>query len=95
MPISWTVSCQSAVSHSSTEAQNFSLDAGLRLEAILALNFWDMVIDVLEPSAGRNPMPKKTKTLMADKNTMLIMFLRTHVSLANGHLFLFLKTTMR
>ena len=62
---------QTAVSHSSTEAEIISLDAGLRLEGILSLNLWDMAIDVFDPRAGRDPIRntklKKTKSLMADK----------------------------
>ena len=62
---------QTAVSHSSTEAQLISLDAGLRLAGDPALNLWDTVIDLLGPQAARDPMrntkPKKTKSLMADK----------------------------
>ena len=41
------------VSHSSTEAEVMSLDIGLRLEALFALKFWDIVIDALEFLASR------------------------------------------
>ena len=35
-----------AVSHSSTESEIISLDAGLRMEGIPALDLWDLVIEV-------------------------------------------------
>ena len=38
---------QSSVSHSSTESEIISLDAGLRVDGLLALDLWDMVIEVL------------------------------------------------
>ena len=38
-----------SVSHSSTESEIFSLDAGLRMDGMLALDLWDLkVIDILE-----------------------------------------------
>ena len=54
--LSWICKEQTVVSHSSTEAEIISLDAGLRLERIPALNLWDMVADVLEPLAVSDPM---------------------------------------
>ena len=44
---------QTAVSHSSTEAEVISYDTGLRMEGLPALTLWDHVIDVLEPPANR------------------------------------------
>ena len=38
---------QTSVSHSSTESETISLDAGLRMDGLLALNLWDVVIEVL------------------------------------------------
>ena len=38
---------QTSVLHSSTEAEIISLDAGLRMDGILALDLWDVVIEVL------------------------------------------------
>ena len=39
VPISWMCKKQTAVSHSSTESESISLDAGLRLDWIIALDF--------------------------------------------------------
>ena len=44
VPISWTCKKQTSVSHCSTEAEIISLDAGLRMEGIHALDLWDLVI---------------------------------------------------
>ena len=38
---------QTAVSHSSTEAEIVSLDTGLRLDGLLALELWDLIVSVL------------------------------------------------
>ena len=38
---------QTAVSHSSTESEIISLDAGLRLDGIPALDLWDLIVFVL------------------------------------------------
>ena len=38
---------QTSVSHSSTEAKIISLDAGSRLDGLLALELWDLIVSVL------------------------------------------------
>ena len=38
---------QTSVSHSSTESETISLDAGLRLDGIPALDLWDLIVAVL------------------------------------------------
>ena len=38
---------QTSVSHSSTESDVISLDAGSRMDGIPALDLWDLVIEVL------------------------------------------------
>ena len=45
-PISWMCKKQTAVSHSSTESEIVSLDTGLRLDGLLALELWDLVVSV-------------------------------------------------
>ena len=44
--ISW-IKKQTAVSHSSTESEIISLDAGLRLDGLFALELWDLIVSVL------------------------------------------------
>ena len=46
-PISWMCKKQTSVSLSSTESEIISLDAGLRMDGLLALDLWDVVIQVL------------------------------------------------
>ena len=58
VPTSWTCKKQTSVSHSSTEAQKISLDAGLRMDGIPALDLWDLVIEVFNSSPNQ---PNKTK----------------------------------
>ena len=55
-PISWMCKKQTSVSHSSTESQIISLDAGLRMDGFLALDLWDLVIEVLG-TTHRIPKP--------------------------------------
>ena len=52
VPKNWTCKTQTAVSHTSTEAEKFSLSVGVTWKEILALNLWDMIIDVLESLAA-------------------------------------------
>ena len=47
VPISWMCKKQTSVSHSSTESEIISLDAGSRLDRIPALNLWDLIVAVL------------------------------------------------
>ena len=46
VPISWMCKKQTSVSHSSTESEIISLDTGLRLDGLLVLEFWDLVVSV-------------------------------------------------
>ena len=45
-PISWMCKKQTAVSHSSTESEIISLHTGLRLDGLLALELWDLIVSV-------------------------------------------------
>ena len=47
VPISWICKKQTAVSHSSTESEIISLDTGLILDGLLALELWDLIVSVL------------------------------------------------
>ena len=47
VPISWMCNKQTSVSHRSTESEIISLDAGLRLDGISALDLWDLIVAVL------------------------------------------------
>ena len=58
VPISWMCKKQTSVSHSSTESEIISLDAGLRMDRTPALDLWDLVIEVFH--SVPNP-PNNTK----------------------------------
>ena len=47
VPISWMCKKQTSVSHSSTESEIISLDTGLRLDGLPALELWDLIVYVL------------------------------------------------
>ena len=47
VPRSWMCKKQTSVSHSSTESEIISLDAGLRLDGLPALELWDLIVSVL------------------------------------------------
>ena len=47
VPISWMCKKQTSVSHSSTESEIISLDAGMMLDGITALDLWDLIVAVL------------------------------------------------
>ena len=44
--LSWMCKKQTAVSHSSTESEIISLDTGLRLDGLPALELWDLLVSV-------------------------------------------------
>ena len=45
--IRWMCKKQTSVSHGTTASEIISLDAGLRMDGLLALDLWDVVIEVL------------------------------------------------
>ena len=47
VPIGWMCKKQTSVSHSSTESEIISLDAGSRLDGLPALELWDLIVSVL------------------------------------------------
>ena len=52
-PTSWMCKKQTSVSHSIAEAEIISLDAGLRMDGIPALDLWDLAIEVLHSSPNQ------------------------------------------
>ena len=61
VPISWMCKKQTSVSHSSTEAEVTSTDAGLRMDGIPALDLWDSVIEVFHSSPNQNQQTKDVR----------------------------------
>ena len=50
------------MSHSSTESEIISVDAGLRMDGIPALDLWDLVIDVLHSCSNREQKFKQARS---------------------------------
>ena len=48
--MNWMYKKQTTVAYSSTESEIISLDAGLRMDGIPALELWDVVIEVSHSS---------------------------------------------
>ena len=53
VPISWVCKKQTSVSHSSTEAEIISVDAGLRMDGIPAIDLWDLVMEAFHSSPNQ------------------------------------------
>ena len=64
VPISWMCKKQTSVSHSSTESEIISLDSGLRLASIPALDLWDLIVSVL---GNTNQSHKEQGDLLKNK----------------------------
>ena len=58
MPKSWRCKKQTSVSHSSTKAERISLDAGLRMDGITALDLWNLDMEVLHHSQNQSSKTK-------------------------------------
>ena len=56
VPISWMCKKQASVSHSSTESEIISLDAGLRMDGIPALDLWDLIVAVLHGNTNQSKL---------------------------------------
>ena len=66
---SWTCKKQTSVSHSSTEAEVISLNAGLRMDGIPALDFWDWVIEVFHSLPNQT---NKTKDVREPRGNLSV-----------------------
>ena len=61
VPISWMCKKQTSVSHSFTEAELISLDAGSRMDGIPALTLWGLVIEVFHSSPNQTNKTKDVR----------------------------------
>ena len=61
VPTSWMCKKQTSVSHSSTEAEIISLDAGLRMDGIHALDLSDLVKEVFHSSPNQSDKTKDVR----------------------------------
>ena len=77
VPISWMCKKQTSVSNSSTESEIISLDTGLRLDGIPALELWDLIVSVLRNTiqtperTGRPVVKDKDQRSQADQRNCL------------------------
>ena len=76
VPISWMCKKQTSVSHSSTESEIISLDAGLRLDGVPALDLWDLIVSVLGNTTQNHDRTGKP-VVSCDMNLMLSLFPQT------------------
>ena len=73
---------QTSVSHNSTESEIISLDTGLRLDGLLALELWDLIVSVfgnISHISDRTGQPVNGKTNLIIKSMLfrtLILFLQ-------------------
>ena len=69
VPKSWMCKKQTTVSHSFTESDIISLDAGLRMDGLPALDLWDVVIEVLRSSnSTKTPTNHQQETVRGITN---------------------------
>ena len=59
VPISWMFKKQTSVSRSSTESEIISLDTGLRLDGLLALELWDLIVSVFGNMTQTTERPER------------------------------------
>ena len=56
VPISWMCKKQTSISHSSTESEIISLDAGFRIDGFPSLDFWDLIVTVLHLNTNQSKL---------------------------------------
>ena len=61
VPISWKCKKRTSVSHSSTESEIISLDAGLRMDGFPALDLWDLIIDEMNSNSNQKQRDKQAR----------------------------------
>ena len=61
VPTSWMCKKQTFVSHSSTKSEIISLDEGLRMGGIPALDHWDLIIDVMHSDSNHKQRDKQAR----------------------------------
>ena len=97
----WMCKKQTSVSHSSTESEIISLDAELRIDGLLALDLWDVVIEVLcstnstkkpsNPASGNRcetgNYPRDISKLKHKENRDVDQLLRVDHVATNAHSF--------
>ena len=80
VPMSWMCKKQTSVTHSSTEAEIISLDAGLRMDGNPALTLWDLVIDVFHSVPNRRESHGGTRRRLSSQTCITLSRLNTPTS---------------
>ena len=86
VPISWMCKKQTSVSHSSTESDVISLDAGLRMDGIPAFEFWDLVIEVFHSSPDQTYKAKVVREPRGNLLANLQSKMRKQIPTTNSNL---------
>ena len=76
VPISWMCKKQTSVSHSSTESEIISLDTGLRLDGLPALELCDLIVSVfgsVSQISDRTGRPVNTKRSQKSQGKINVM----------------------
>ena len=84
VPLAWLGKKQGAVSHSTTEAETISLDAGLRLEALPLLSLWDIIVDVFTSGKDKDDLRVQNAGGTIVGNGKLAAAHRAHLTSSNG-----------
>ena len=85
VPTSWMCKKQTSVSHSSTEAEIISLDAGLRMDGIPALDLWDLVKEVFHSSTNQSNNTKDQVRGNSSRNTTSNKRTPNQIKVPTGH----------
>ena len=99
VPISWMCKKQTSVSHSSTESEIVSLDAGLRLDGKPAHHLWDLFVAVLHGNTyqsnqerrdpHKSPTRKKIHGMIDDLDNVDFISSNVHSSRKEALLYVF------
>ena len=79
VPISWMCKKRTSVSHSSTESEIISLDAGLRLDGIPALDLWDLIVSVLGNTIRTPERPERPVVNNKDQRSQRMTNVLNHI----------------
>ena len=79
LPICWMCKNQTSVSHSSTESEIISLDAGLRLDGIPALDLWDVIVSALGNTIQTPERPGKPVVTDTDQRSQGMTNVLNHI----------------
>ena len=79
VPISWMCKKQTVVSHSSTESEIISLDTGLRLDGLPALELWDLIVSVFGNTVQTLERPGRPVVKVKDQRSQGITNVLNHI----------------